>query len=284
VTATSQPEIASERWLNLDGVRVRYLEAGSGHPLVLIHGLLGYSFSWRFTIPAFAPKFRVIAPDLPGAGFSQSKRNLDYQLRDIAKRLLEFLDALGIGNCDLLGSSHGGAVAMMAASLAPERVKKLVLVSPVNPWSAIGRRRARFLSSELVAPLFNRWAPRFKFTHPWVLRRLYGDAARITPGTLEGYSAPYAQPGSFTHNLKILETWSHDLEDLKTSLPRISQIPTLLIWGTLDRAVNPASAYQLKQQFQDSRLVMFEGVGHLPYEESPDDFNRTVGDFLDARS
>jgi pimeloyl-ACP methyl ester carboxylesterase len=267
----------------MDGVRIRYLEAGSGYPLVLIHGLLGYSFSWRFTIPAFAPKFHVIVPDLPGAGFSESKRNLDYRLREIAKRLLGFLDAVGIGKCDLLGSSHGGAVAMMAASLAPERVEKLVLVSPVNPWSAVGRKRARFLSSEPVAPLFNRWAPRFKFTHAWVLRRLYGNTERIAPGTLEGYSAPYAQPGSFAHNLKILETWSDDLEDLKSSLPRISQIPTLLIWGTLDRAVNPASAYALKDQFQNSRLVMFEGVGHLPYEESPGDFNRTVRDFLEAQ-
>src|SRR5437763_738140 len=85
---------------------------------------------------------------------------------------------------------------------------------------------------------------------------LSGNAAKILPGTLEGYSAPYAQAGSFEHNLKILQSWSNDLEDLKSSLPRIAQIPALLIWGTLDRAVNPASAYELKQQFQKSRLVM----------------------------
>ena len=266
----------------MDGVRVRYLEAGSGRPLILIHGLLGYSFSWRFTLPALSLKFHVIAPDLPGAGFSEAAKDIDYQLREIAKRLLRFLDLLEIRDCDLLGSSHGGGVAMMAAALAPERVQKLVLVSPVNPWSALGRKRARFLSSELVAPLFNRWAPRFRFTHAWVLRRLYGNVAKIPPGTLEGYSAPYAQPGSFAHNLKILETWSEDLEELKASLPRISQIPTLLIWGTQDRAVNPASAYKLKRQFHRARLVMFEGVGHLPYEESPDDFNRTVAEFLEA--
>jgi pimeloyl-ACP methyl ester carboxylesterase len=266
--------------LSVEGVRVRYLEAGAGPPVVLIHGLLGYSFSWRFTMPVFAEKFRVIAPDLPGSGFSEAAQDLDYRLREIAKRLLNFLEVLGIGKCDLVGSSHGGAVAMMAASLRPERVNKLVLVSPVNPFSAVGRKRARFLSSELIAPVFNRWAPRLKFAHAWVLRRLYGNTAKIAPGTLEGYSAPYEKPGSFSHNLKILESWADDLEDLKLSLPRISQIPALLIWGTLDRAVDPASAYQLKQQFQNSRLVMFEGVGHLPYEESPEDFNRTVGEFL----
>jgi len=235
-------------------------------------------------MPAFAEKFRVIAPDLPGSGFSEPARDLDYRLREIAGRLLKFLDVLGVGECDLVGSSHGGAVAMRAASLRPERVNKLVLVSPVNPFSALGRKRARLLSSEFIAPLFNRWAPRLKFTHAWVLRRLYGDAAKIAPGTLEGYSAPYEKAGSFAHNLKILESWVDDLEDLKLSLPRIAQIPVLLIWGTLDRAVDPASGYELKQQFQNSRLVMFEGVGHLPYEESPEDFNRTVGEFLEANS
>lgn len=268
----------------MDGVSVRYLETGAGHPLVLIHGLLGYSFSWRFTMPAFAAKFRVIAPDLPGSGFSEAARDRDYRLREIAKRLLTFLDVLGVSKCSLVGSSHGGAVAMMAASLSCERVDNLVLVSPVNPFSPIGRKRARLLSSSFIAPMFNRWAPRLKFTHAWVLRRLYGNPARIAPGTLEGYSAPYEKPGSLDHNLKILETWAEDLDVLKASLPRIAHIPALLIWGTLDRAVDPASAYQLKEQFQDSRLVMFEGVGHLPYEESPEDFNRTVGEFLAAHS
>ena len=61
---------------------------------------------------------------------------------------------------------------------------------------------------------------------------------------------------------------------------RIAHIPTLLIWGSLDTAVDPASAAQLKQHFKDCRLVMFEGAGHLPYEEVPEEFNRAVAEFL----
>jgi pimeloyl-ACP methyl ester carboxylesterase len=248
--------------------------------VVLVHGLLGYSFSWRFTIPALSSHFRMIAPDLPGAGFSTTTQNLEYRLRSVAERLLQFLNVVGIGKCHLVGSSHGGAVAMTAAAIEPQRVEKLVLVSPVNAWSRIGRRRARIFSNSAIAPVFSRWAPRFRFTHSWILNRLYGDAARISQGTLEGYSKPYAQPGAFAHNLAILRTWAEDLEQLKASLPRISAIPTLLIWGSLDRAVSPASAYELKKHFENSRLIVFEGVGHLPYEESPEDFNRTVSDFL----
>lgn len=269
-----------ERWSEIDEIKIRYLEAASGPPVVLIHGLLGYSFSWRFTMPAFAEKLHVIAPDLPGAGFSKTTEQLDYRLRTIAERLLRFLDGLGLHDVNLLGSSHGGAVAMMASAMKPELVRKLVLVAPVNPWSEIGKRRARFFSSGLVAPMFNRWAPRLRFFHGWVLRRLYGNTARIAPGTLEGYSAPYADSGSFTHNLKILQSWASDLEELKLSLPRISRIPTLLIWGSLDRAVSPASANLLQASFENARLVVFEGVGHLPYEESPEDFNRTVMEYL----
>ena len=63
-------------------------------------------------------------------------------------------------------------------------------------------------------------------------------------------------------------------------MPRIAHIPTLLIWGSLDAAVYPASAAKLKHRFNNCRLVMFEGVGHLPYEEAPEEFIRAVAEFL----
>jgi pimeloyl-ACP methyl ester carboxylesterase len=67
-------------------------------------------------------------------------------------------------------------------------------------------------------------------------------------------------------------------------LPRIANIPTLLTWGNKDTAVDPASAAELKKYFRDCRLVMFDGVGHLPYEEAPDEFNRAVIEFLVLKS
>ena len=67
-------------------------------------------------------------------------------------------------------------------------------------------------------------------------------------------------------------------------MPRIAHIPTLLIWGSLDTAVDPASAMQLKQRLKNCKLVMFDGVGHLPYEETPEEFNRAVAEFLSSKS
>jgi pimeloyl-ACP methyl ester carboxylesterase len=269
-----------ERWFVLDGHRMRYLCGGSGPPLLLLHGLLGYSFSWRFALPLLAEKATVYAVDMPGVGFSDRPPGASGSLRAQAERLLRFMDGVGIASCDLLGTSHGGAVVMMAASLAPERVRSLILVAPVNPWSAHGRRLAPLLSSAPVSWLLLRLEPCLGIVHDTLLRRLYGDPRRIRPGTVAGYSAPFRIPGTLNYGLGVVRSWNRDLEELESALPRIRDIPTLLLWGSKDKAVNPASAELLRQQFRDCRLEVFDGVGHLPYEEVPETFNPSVIAFL----
>jgi len=269
-----------EQWTALEGGRVRYLRCGSGPPVIALHGLMGYSFSWRFLIPALAPSFTVFAPDSLGTGFSDRPAAMDNCQSACAERFLAFLDAMHVERADFIGSSHGGAICMRAAALAPNRVRRLVLVSPVNPWSDRGRMLGPFLSSTVISPLFRWLEPLTGVTHSAFLRRLFGDPRRIRPGTLEGYQAPFARPGGFEHGLSVLKTWGRDLADLEAALPRIAHIPTLLLWGDKDTAVNPRSAEPLRRQFRDCRLIWFEGVGHVPYEEVPDDFNRTVVAFL----
>jgi pimeloyl-ACP methyl ester carboxylesterase len=262
---------------------MRYLRDGRGPELVLVHGLLGYSFSWRYTLPYLARQASVLAVDMLGVGFSDRPTGLDSSLRGSAERLLRFLDAVGVASCDLLGTSHGGAISMMAAALDPGRIRRLVLVAPVNPWSSQGKNLAALLGHRAVAPIVMRVAPRLKAIQPYLLRRLYGDPARIRPGTLEGYAGPFELPGAFRHELGILSTWDRDLRDLESMLPRISHIPSLLIWGDLDNAVLPHSAVPLRNNFHDCQVEIFPGVGHLPYEEVPDEFNRVVGDFLSRK-
>ncbi len=279
VSAPAQYSI-QDHWITLDGARMRYLRDGHGPALVLVHGLLGYSFSWRYAIPVFAERANVHAVDMLGVGFSDRPPGLDCCLQASAERLLRFLDVAAIDSCDLLGTSHGGAVSMMAASLAPERIRRLILVAPVNPWSLLGKPTAAFLSGRFSASIFVNLAPLLRVIHGYLLRRLYGDPRRVLPGTLEGYSAPFRTPGAFRYGISVLRTWSDDLQLLESSLPRIARIPTLLLWGKVDNAVDPASAAMLSQQFQNCRVRMFEGVGHLPYEEVPEEFNAAVIDFL----
>ena len=156
------------------------------------------------------------------------------------------------------------------------------MVAPANPWSTLGKRTAALLSTPPVNWLFPRVAPFLQVTHGRLLRGLYGDPNRIRPGTLAGYSAPLTQPGAFQTGLSILRTWAEDLEEVRRALPAISHIPTLIVWGSMDNAVDPASAHQLCRHFRSGRLLMLPGVGHLPYEEAPELFNQAVIEFLGA--
>jgi len=251
---------------------------------VLVHGLLGYSFSWRHALPFLSAKATVYAVDMLGVGFSDRPPNLNCRFQAHAERLLRFLDRVGVKSFDLVGTSHGGAVAMMAAAQSPEQVRSLILVDPVNPWSAHGTRLAPFLSTAPMSWLILRLGPGLEIAHDLMLRRLYGDHSRIRPGTLAGYSAPLRIPGAFKYWLDVMGSWNSDLQELEAALPRIARIPTLLLWGSKDAAVSPASAEPLRRQFTNCRIEIFDGVGHLPYEEVPEEFNSSVVRFLGEQS
>ncbi len=278
LAAPPLPAGIREAWDLSSGHRMRYLTAGSGRPILLIHGLMGYSFSWRFNLSELARHATVYAVDLLGTGFSE-RCEVDCCLRAQAGRLARFLDDLKVRDFDLLGTSHGGAVAILLASLDPSRVRRLVLSAPANPWSPYGRWLAPFLShfpGRLAVP-FLAHSPAFL---RYQLRRMYAEPRRITPGTLEGYAAPIAIPGTTDHVIRILRSWLADLEEVRRVLPSLAEVPTLLLWGSRDLPVRLASAAPLRAQFHGAKLTVLDDVGHLPYEEVPDAFNRAVIEFL----
>ncbi len=272
------PPGIEERFEVVSGHSMRYLRAGSGRPLLLVHGLLGYTFSWRFNLTALATHATLYAVDLLGTGFSD-RAELDCSLPAMARYLTRFVNQLNIGQFDLLGSSHGGALAITLAGLDPSRIRRLILCSPANPWAPRGRWLAPFLSATPVRPFVPRMT-RLKWLRRLQLGRMYGDRRRISPGTLEGYCAPLAIPGTIEHVQQILCGWNKDLAQLPGALARIGGIPTLLLWGDHDRVVSPASAEPLRSHFHNVEYFVFEGVGHLPYEEVPEAFNRVVTEFL----
>ena len=272
-----------ECWMDFDGARMRYLRAGSGPALILLHGLMGYSFSWRYAMPALAPYATVFAPDLLGAGFSD-RPQIDHSMRATALRVLKFAENLGVSSFDLLGTSRGGAVAMCAAAECEGsgKVRRLVLVCPVNPYSPHGRWMAPFFATRVGAALF-RFAmvtSRSPVLYPYVHARLFADRSKIPPGSLAGYSAPVAIPGLFEHALSIVRTWTADLRELEALLPKLATIPTLLMWGSKDPAVYASSMGPLSRHFKNVQTHVFPGVGHLPYEECPDEFNQVLIRFL----
>jgi pimeloyl-ACP methyl ester carboxylesterase len=277
-----------EHWLELADGRMRYLKTGSGRALILVHGLLGYSFSWRFTMPALAPHATVYAIDNLGAGLSIAKAGMNCGLRATAERVLQFADAMGIEQFDLLGSSHGGGVAMMAAAICAQRgdsrVRRLILVAPINPWSRHGKQLAPFIGSALGSAIFQNTIARWRsFDYLW-LSRMFGDRAKIPPDSLEGYRRPVVENNTLMYGSCVVKSWTADMAALERALPEIRDYRTLLMWGTKDRAVHFKSAEAVRRNFRDARLAVFRGVGHLPYEEAPEEFNRALVGFVTEAS
>ncbi len=274
-----------ECWMDFDGARMRYLRAGSGPALILLHGLLGYSFSWRLTLPALAPFATVYAPDLLGAGFSDRPRGIDHSMHATALRVLKFIENLGLESFDLLGTSRGGAVAMAVAAECVKgksrpRLNRMVLVCPVNPYSQHGKKLAPFFGTRFGAAGFRWVTDRMPFLFPFWHARLYADRSRILPGSLEGYKAPMAIPGLFEHGLSIVRTWTADLRELEALLPTLAPVPTLLMWGSKDPAVYVSSMEPLARNFMQVEKVVFSDIGHLPYEECPEEFNQALIRFM----
>lgn len=282
-------EGVEECWMDFDGARMRYLRAGSGPALILLHGLLGYSFSWRYTMPALVPYATVYAPDLLGAGFSDRPRGIDHSVHGTALRVLQFAENLGLTSFDLLGTSRGGAVAIAVAAECVNakgrgpQLRRLVLVCPVNPYSSHGSWLAPFFGTPVGAMGF-RWAiGRMPSLYPYWHGRLFADRSKIPAGSLEGYQAPLAKPELFEHALSIVRTWTADLGELGELLPKLKTVPTLLMWGSKDPAVYVSSMEPLARHFANVQTVVFPGVGHLPYEECPEEFNRALIAYLTSQ-
>jgi pimeloyl-ACP methyl ester carboxylesterase len=272
-----------ECWMDFDGARMRYLRAGSGPALILLHGLMGYSFSWRYAMPVVAPYRTVYALDALGAGFSDRPK-IDHSMRHTALRLLKFAENLGLTSFDLLGTSRGGAVAMCAAAECLERgnlrVQSLILVAPVNPYSRHGRWLAAFAGSRFGSGVVRAVLERLPSLYPFWHARMFADRRKIPAGSLEGYKAPLAKPGLFDHALSIVSTWGADLQELEALLPKLGAIPTSLMWGSKDPAVYFSSMEPLARFFPNAEKVVFPGVGHLPYEECAEEFNQALVRFL----
>src|SRR5271166_5611817 len=145
---------AEERSITLDGVTWKCWHAGSGPPLLLIHGFMGYSFSWRFNVEPLSGYFSVYAMDLPGCGFSQRTETPECTLAGDAERMLRFMDHLGVEEADVVGSSRGGGLAIVLGALLAKRkmlhrIRRLVLVSAINPWSSNGQLLTRVFATTL---------------------------------------------------------------------------------------------------------------------------------------
>jgi pimeloyl-ACP methyl ester carboxylesterase len=269
-------------FVTVGGVRLHYQRAGAGPPLLLLHGLVGSAKNWRQNIAYLAQQASVYALDLPNMGESERVTGLDASLEAIADRVAAFIDAIGLDVVDLSGHSHGGAVAMMLAARHPDRIRRLILFAPANPYCNLGHQLIGFYQTRFGIWLARQvpWLPRaVKLT---ALSRMYGDPSRVEKEALDGYTAGLRIPGTMDHVLNIVSGWHDGMTSLHSALGNLAEKPTLLIWGDRDRAVGLASARELQHILTRSRLMVLPGVGHIPFEEMPDVCNRAMLDWLSS--
>jgi 4,5:9,10-diseco-3-hydroxy-5,9,17-trioxoandrosta-1(10),2-diene-4-oate hydrolase len=269
-----------EAYVLVDGVKVHYERAGSGRPLILLHGLVGSARNWRRNIDFLSRDSSVYALDLCNMGESERVPGLDAGLAATADRLVACMDALEIPEADIAAHSHGGAVAMMLAARHPERVRSLILFAPANPFCDLGHQLIRFYQTRF-GMWFARKIPalprRLKAT---ALSRMYGDPSRVYEGALEGYIEGLHIPGTMDHVMQIVQRWFVDMGLLRSALSELAAKPTLLIWGDRDRAVGLPSGRELQKMLTQSRLMVLQGVGHIAFEEMPEICNQAMREWL----
>ncbi len=276
---TSQPGY-EEGFVDVGGIRVYYLHAGSGRPMLLIHGLVGSSANWRSNIDALAQHASVYAIDLVNMGRSQRVGGLDPTLRATSNRIVAVMDALGLSEADIVAHSHGGSVALMLAALHPRRVRRLILFAPANPYSRSSDMMVRVYSTEWGEVLLRMLPYLPSPIQRIALGEMYGSPARVPDRCLREIVEGLRCPGTLRHVLCIIRCWFAEMAKLKVALRRLKWVPTLLVWGDCDCTVSLDSGIKLNRKLRASELVVVPGGCHSVFEETPEEANRIMVGWL----
>lgn len=270
--------------ITLHGHPVSYYEAGSGPVLLLVHGITSSADAWRSVLPALAKHFTVIAPDLLGHGGSAKPRG-DYSLGAYASGLRDLLAALGHERATVVGHSLGGGIAMMLAYQFPERVERLGLISSGGLGKEVGLvlRAATLPGAGLVLPVITQRGPRDALMGAGhVLSRLGLRTRADVRGTALGFASLHepAARRAFIHTARSIIDWAGQRVSAHDRLYLSAGMPTLLLWGDRDPMIPPAHGIAAHAAIPNSRLELFEGAGHYPFDEDPKRFVRVLREFI----
>ena len=270
-----QPEIGAT--VDAGGVKTNYLEAGSGPTVVLIHGsgpgVTAYA-NWRLVLPVLAERFRVLAPDMAGFGFSERPEKAEYGLDLWADQVVGFLDALDLRQVSLVGNSFGGAIALRVATRHPDRFDKLVLMGsmgvdfPIVEGEGLDRVWGYEPSFENMRKVLDVFAYDRALVPDELAEVRY--RASIQPGFQESFSAMFPAPR---------QRW---VDAMKTPEEEIRKLThrTLIVHGREDAVIPVDTSLKLMQLVDNGDLHVFSHCGHWVQIERSADFNRLVGDFL----
>jgi len=252
--------------------KVRYAESGDElRHILLVHGLGGSAESWTYNVDEFAKHFHVFAPDLIGFGHSD-KPNIRYAMKIFTNFLSKFMDAMGLKKASIVGSSMGGQIAAEFAIKYPDKIEKLVLISPagIPPKEFKGTKELK-----LYVKIFD--AKNLDEVRKALLP-VDADQSAITEEYVKAvyqYTMMEGAKHAFMSSLKgssLAPRLANRLKSIKAK--------TLIMWGRDDRLIPVKYCEPFITKMENCRLLIIEKCGHRPHVEKPDLFNRVVIDFL----
>ena len=258
--------------IKIDNCYIRFIDTygakgnkSDNKSILLLHGLGGSLERWSKIIPFFSNNYRLIIPDIVGFGYSD-KPHVEYSIEFFIKFIENFIQALNIDNLYVIGSSFGGLLALEFAIKFPNKVNKLVLLSPAGMMNRVTPTLNLYISAALYPTFYNVATAYYEMVY---------DPRSVTEASIRDFinrmslnNAKYA----FMSTLISLKN-NPDLKDrLKIN------IPTLLIWGKDDQLMPLKYAKDFK--IPNSKLVIFNNCGHYPHVEKVEEFNKTVFQFL----
>jgi magnesium chelatase accessory protein len=264
----------SSRFVVAGGFRWHVQELGAGPPALLVHGAAGATHSWRGLAPLLAEHFRVIAPDLPGHGFTTAESWTDRSLNGYARALAALLKKLDVEPRLVIGHSAGAAI--LARLIAEKRLKPDLSVA-INgaffPFPGLAGQifpfMARMLHFNPLAARFVAWTA----DRATVAQLIAGMGSTLDPRGLDLYARLLQTPAHCAGALEMMANW--DLTRMPDDLRRVT-VPALLIVGANDKAVSPAEAEKVARLLPQAKILRLSGVGHLAHEENP----RAVADAI----
>jgi pimeloyl-ACP methyl ester carboxylesterase len=270
------------RTAKIDGVKLHYLTAGHGAPLILLHGYAETSRMWRPIIPMLAERFTVIAPDLPGIGDSAIPAS-GLDMKTSAVRIHGLARSLGVEKASVVGHDIGLMVAYAYAAQFPAETEKLVVLDAFLP--GVGQWEAIYNNPGLWHFRFNGPTPealvrgreRKYFEHFW--NDFAADKTRSIPAAdRKAYAAAYARPGRMRAGWAYFVSFQQAAKDFAQFAQTKLTMPVLVIGG--EKSLGDALARQMKLVASEVTVVVLKNTGHWVSEERPKETTEALAKFL----